>query len=142
MAFWYEVPLLLASALVLILVNRNLLQQYMLAYYQMVLDINPDAAFHAPIDGEPMIRLFPDKMTDSLKMLLDAAFSNKDVWDADVHVQTKRECCKRYNLKNNNHMTRQCIFWGSLVADDSWHVLGIAAMEAYGIFDTVCWKIY
>ena len=76
-------------------------------------------------------------MTDSLKMLLDAAFSNKDVWDADVDIHTEKERCDKYNLQYNNRTTRRRIFWGSLVADDSWHVIGIAAMEAYGIFDTV-----
>jgi Glycosyltransferase family 17 len=126
---------LLATVLGLIVVIRNLLQLLQQTHFQMTLELT--ALFHDHIETESVMRLIPDEMTDSLKMLLDAAFSNKDIWDADVDIHTEKERCDKYNLQYNNRTTRRRIFWGSLVADDSWHVLSIAAMEAYGIFDTV-----
>jgi hypothetical protein len=126
---------ILATVLGLIVVIRNLLQLLQQTHFQMTLELT--ALFHDHIETESVMRLIPDEMTDSLKMLLDAAFSNKDIWDADVDIHTEKERCDKYNLQYNNRTTRRRIFWGSLVADDSWHVIGIAAMEAYGIFDTV-----
>ena len=35
--------------------------------------------------------------------------------------------------------TRRRVFFGSLIADDSWHILSIAAMENYGVFDTIAY---
>lgn len=76
-----------------------------------------------------------DGMTESLNRLLYAAVSprmyNRD-WQDD-----KRARCERYGYKFSDSAQPRRIFWGSLIADDWWHVLAIAAMEYRGLFHTI-----
>jgi hypothetical protein len=76
--------------------------------------------------------------TKSVDLLLYAASRSKEkVLDEIIDMEVERERCKRYNYVYKNRTTRRRIFWGSLIADDSWHILSIAAMEYYGVLDTV-----
>ena len=80
-----------------------------------------------------------DGMTPSLKVLLQAALSrNQDVHDGEIDPVIEEERCKRYmyTLNTSKPLKRRRIFWGSLLADDSWHVLAMNAMESHGILHT------
>lgn len=81
--------------------------------------------------------LIGENTTDSLTQLLATALTSSTVWDEQVDPERERERCRNYGYGYSNQTNRRRVFWGSLIADDSWHVLAIAAMEAYGIFDTV-----
>ncbi len=80
-----------------------------------------------------------DGMTESLRRLLSAAVSLRQR-KTDLQVETTTNAtkarCDRYGFNFTNQPKRR-IFWGSLIADDSWHVLGIAAMEYHGLLDTI-----
>ena len=84
-------------------------------------------------------------------LLLKAATEPRPVWDEVIDLETERSRCARYNLtlmtsssnKTKTQTTtkllqlqRRRIFWGTLIADDSWHALSMIAMEGYGIFHT------
>ena len=80
-----------------------------------------------------------DGMTPSLKVLLKAALSRKqEVHDIEIDPVIEEERCKRYmyTLNTSRPLKRRRIFWGSLLADDSWHVLAMNAMESHGILHT------
>ena len=94
-----------------------------------------------------------DNITPSLRVLLQAALSRSQDTDDDLVVDEnddnidpilEEERCRRYQFTFNNSTTtrrrrrrRRRIFWGSLLADDSWHVLALQAMETYGLLHTV-----
>lgn len=85
-----------------------------------------------------------DGMPESLRHLLGAATAGDR---ADQHdesssattttAEQEAERCERYGFTLSSPLKRRRIFWGSLIADDSWHVLGLASMEYYGMFDTI-----
>jgi len=55
---------------------------------------------------------------------------NGNILDEDEDDESVLQArCERYNFEFHMPFRRRRIFWGSLIADDSWHVLGIAAME-------------
>ena len=72
----------------------------------------------------------------SARILLEAAQTPRPIFDEDWNEQEEVERCKRYNLKYAGRQERRRIFWGSLIADDSWHTISIAALETYGLFHT------
>ena len=82
-----------------------------------------------------------DNITTSLRVLLGAAaFRHKEddrFQSSDPLVEEAR--CQRYGfeLDTSKPLHRRRTFWGSLIADDSWHALGIAAMEYHGLIDTI-----
>ena len=60
----------------------------------------------------------------------------------DIFKETER--CDRYGFTYNSSIAepettrkRRRIFWGSLIADDSWHAISAHAAEAYGLYHTV-----
>ena len=56
----------------------------------------------------------------------------------DVQAEQKR--CERYGFTydaKNGRKTRRRIFYGSNIADDSWHAIGSHAAEAYGLYHTM-----
>lgn len=84
-----------------------------------------------------------DGMKESLRLLLGAATAagrREEDMPQDQHLDEEEENkarCKRYGFTLSSPLKRRRIFWGSLIADDSWHVLGLASMEYYGLFDTI-----
>lgn len=76
----------------------------------------------------------------SARLLLAAAQSPRPVLDDAWTEKEEWERCRRYSQRNKleyrGRRRRRRIFWGSLVADDSWHTLAGVALEAYGIFRT------
>jgi len=103
----------------------------------------------------------------SAKIILKAAQIQRPIYDDIIdHDDVERARCARYKLDytlpsssqhsnnstsssssnftttNNNNNTqrnkqRRRIFWGAMIADDSWHTIATQAMETYGIFHTV-----
>ncbi len=57
--------------------------------------------------------------------------------EEDIEIETQR--CARYGYEYNPSTIkkRRRIFMGSLIADDSWHVIATHAAEAYGLYHTV-----
>ena len=72
----------------------------------------------------------------SALILLKAATEPRLVFDEAIDIVTERSRCERYNLTLPLLPKRRRIFWGSLIADDSWHAIAMIAMESYGIFHT------
>jgi hypothetical protein len=90
------------------------------------------------------------RWTPSLQYLIDHVLlqSNRNPSDDDddddnhsvFDSQLEAERCRRYRFRYNPRRkttTRRRIFWGSLIADDSWHTILMAAVEGYGMFHTV-----
>mmetsp|Transcript_1703 Transcript_1703/g.2335 ORF Transcript_1703/g.2335 Transcript_1703/m.2335 type:complete len:470 (-) Transcript_1703:223-1632(-) len=138
--------------------TRRLIQQMMtfavgallyLANFNILLrkhihDIDSGREMRLPTSGlancskQNVTHLPPGEITSpSLETLLEAAAVVTSVWDKDVDSKAEVERCKRYGFNYDGRIKRRRIFYGSLIADDSWHILNIAAMEAYGIYDTV-----
>lgn len=92
-----------------------------------------------------------DGMTESLRVLLGAAVArqndpqviayasskSKSSSISGIDMATEEARCKRFGFTLANPFRRRRIFWGSLIADDSWHALGLAACEFHGLFDTI-----
>jgi hypothetical protein len=83
-----------------------------------------------------------DGMTESLRrLLLEAANNNKHTHNNEWDPTEEKKRCERYGFtlprSHRRDSNRRRIFWGSLIADDSWHVLGLASMEYFGLFDTI-----
>mmetsp|Transcript_10235 Transcript_10235/g.22765 ORF Transcript_10235/g.22765 Transcript_10235/m.22765 type:complete len:441 (-) Transcript_10235:228-1550(-) len=70
----------------------------------------------------------------SAKLLLRAAQTPRHILDEPLDEQIEAERCKRYNLNYTGRQIRRRVFYGSLIADDSWHPISISALENYGIF--------
>mmetsp|Transcript_12911 Transcript_12911/g.27876 ORF Transcript_12911/g.27876 Transcript_12911/m.27876 type:complete len:867 (+) Transcript_12911:75-2675(+) len=79
-----------------------------------------------------------EEFTDSIKILLSEALKPRPVWDDDIDPGTEEERCERYGFKYDPTVrsTRRRVFWGTMIADESWHTIGIHSMESYGIFHT------
>ena len=75
-------------------------------------------------------------MTGSAGLLLEAAqaAASAPVFDEDVNVTVEKERCGRYHLPYTGRSERRRIFYGSLIADDSWHAVLFTALEGYGIY--------
>ncbi len=59
-----------------------------------------------------------------------------EIRQEDVEIETQR--CARYGYEFNPSIKkRRRIFMGSLIADDTWHVIASHAVEAYGLYHTV-----
>lgn len=78
-----------------------------------------------------------DNLTESLKLLLEAAVaSNSTIENDDEEESVLQARCQRYGFRLSQPLLRRRIFWGSLIADDSWHVLAMAAMEYRDLLHT------
>jgi len=81
-----------------------------------------------------------DNVSESLVLLLNEVSStNKSFYDDYDRETDARERCERYGYEYNatRSISERRIFWGSPIADDSWHILSIAAMEYFDLFDTI-----
>ncbi len=73
--------------------------------------------------------------TYSSRLLLQIAQTPRPIPDDVIDIPTEQQRCQRHGLEYaTNRTTRRRIFWGSLLADDSWHAIGSVALETYGIF--------
>lgn len=82
--------------------------------------------------------LYP-KDAKSAKILLAAAQNTpRPIPDSIIDHDVERARCTRYKLNYtpNNNNKRRRIFWGANIADDSWNVISVQALETYGIFHT------
>lgn len=83
--------------------------------------------------------------SESLRILLTSLerFYQPESYDDEIEtkeaVKLESDRCKRYGFVYNESVThkRRRIFMGSLVADDTWHVIATHAAEAYGLYHTV-----
>jgi len=55
--------------------------------------------------------------------------------DIDPEIETTR--CAKYGYEYKGRTKRRRIFYGSPIADDSWHAIAIHAIEAYDLYHTV-----
>eukprot|EP00978_Attheya_sp_CCMP212_P024813 scaffold78570_cov57-Attheya_sp.AAC.5 len=102
---------------------------------------NHDAAisgqFSAPVSR--FSRLTKDmNLTESLNILLTVVLNTTPpIFDDDIipHQEAKR--CSRYGFIYANRTSRRRIFAGGMIADDSFHTIGIHAIESYGIYTHV-----
>ena len=75
--------------------------------------------------------------------------SSSVIFDEEIDVEIENKRCQRYGFhqyqnittttNNNSTVTvaqRRRIFWGTLIADDSWNAIATQAIESYGIFHT------
>jgi len=77
-------------------------------------------------------------LTESLNILLTVALNKtRPIFDDDIipHQEAKR--CSRYGFNYANRTSRRRIFAGGMIADDSFHTIGIHALETYGIYTHV-----
>ena len=79
---------------------------------------------------------FLPNMTGSVGLLLEAAHAaaSAPVFDEALNVTAEGERCGRYNLPYTGRTERRRIFYGSLIADDSWHAVLFTALEGYGVY--------
>ena len=81
--------------------------------------------------------------TKSLQILLKSlAKSTQSMtmtdFDTITNVTEETERCQRYGFAfNPQRKTRRRIFFGSNIADDTWHALAVHAAEAHGLYHTI-----
>jgi hypothetical protein len=80
--------------------------------------------------------LYGDASEESARILLRAAQIQRPVNDEQFNQTVEAERCQRYNLEYKGRTTRRRVFYGSLIADDSWTTISTAALENYGLFHT------
>jgi hypothetical protein len=95
-----------------------------------------------------------DGMSESLRVLLGVALGRHKDPEIQAYISNRHNSssintsivvdmeveearCQRYGFTLSSPFGRRRIFWGSLLADDSWHALGLAASEFHGLFDTI-----
>ena len=77
-------------------------------------------------------------LTESLNILLTEALNTtRPIFDNDIIPDQEAKRCSRYGFKYANRTSRRRIFAGGMIADDSFHTIGIHAMESYGIYTHV-----
>ncbi|EJK75041.1 hypothetical protein THAOC_03248, partial [Thalassiosira oceanica] len=81
-------------------------------------------------------RALSHNMTGSVGLLLEAAQAAASVplFDEAVNATVEKERCGRYGLPYTGRVERRRIFYGSLIADDSWHAVLFTALEGYGVY--------
>ena len=82
----------------------------------------------------------PETNTTSLHILLDFLKTHEPTHrNGEVIIDTlaEEERCARFGFKYTGRKTRRRIFYGSNIADDSWHPIAAHAAEAYGLYHTV-----
>jgi len=58
-----------------------------------------------------------------------------DQENVNIDPSVAKKLCDKFNgLQYDGRTKKRRIFAGTLVADDSWHVLGASALESYGIY--------
>ncbi|KAL7534455.1 hypothetical protein ACHAWF_004841 [Thalassiosira exigua] len=91
---------------------------------------------HLPLPSRPPPRIPPFADGPSL-LLLREARRPRPVFDEDIDIDVEAKRCERYGLGYDGRKTRRRVFFGGLIADDSWGTIAISAIENYGIFHTV-----
>lgn len=120
---------------------------YNLSSFLAQFDLNSDDDRHlhtAPISVHPLDNLWKgrnDSLPDSLSILFNFSKRFSPVDDHgdeinDIEAEIKR--CERYGFKyDNQRRRRRRIFFGSLIAEDSWHPILLHAAEAKGLYHSV-----
>ena len=118
-------------------------------YNDIDIGYDNDISYDYDYDGEDNnpIDEFIAKETvkgSSLRILLSKLkdYSQPEAYDGVIETQddieTETDRCARYGYEYNPSITkRRRIFMGSLIANDSWHVIATHAAEAYGLYHTV-----
>ena len=73
----------------------------------------------------------------SARYLVKEAQTPRAIPDDVINAAIEAERCKRYGLTYSGRMQRRRVFYGGNIADDSWHIIGLTALENYGVFHTV-----
>jgi len=109
-------------------------------YIYNILDDTPNS--HTTTDIHPideLIRLTPHKQ-HSLHLLLNYV-KNYNSSDGHTHGESittgDDTICSRFGFEYNGRTTRRRIFFGALIADDSWHTILTHAIEAHGLYHSV-----
>ena len=73
----------------------------------------------------------------SARLLLAAAQTPRPVFDDEIDSTIEAERCQKYNFNYTGRTNRRRVFYGSLIADDSWATVAMSAIEHYGVLHTV-----
>ena len=84
----------------------------------------------------PSLKTLFEALANQSQSTTDDVEDDENSLPIDHYVEAQR--CARYGYTYDNTTTsRKRIFWGSLIADDSWHILSLAAFEYHGIFESI-----
>lgn len=84
--------------------------------------------------SKPFLPLYDDA-EGAARILIERAQTPRPVPDEAIIPEIEKARCERYGMPYDpSRKTRRRIFMGGLIADDSWHMIGAMAMEAYGIW--------
>ncbi|KAL7545997.1 hypothetical protein ACHAWF_009349 [Thalassiosira exigua] len=89
-----------------------------------------------PLNDPLQSPLYADANGSSL-LLLREAQRQRPVFDEEINVNVEAKWCKRYGMGYDGRTTRRRVFYGGLIADDSWGTIAMTAIENFGIFHTV-----
>jgi hypothetical protein len=94
-------------------------------------------------DENPLDAIMKNNTYPSLNILFNimknySAPDGHKYGDEIIDIAAESERCKRYGFEyNSTQKTRRRIFFGSLIADDSWHAILAHAAEVHGLYHTV-----
>ena len=99
--------------------------------------------FMQPSDFKPLdiktTAYYADAEGSAISLLKEAQ-TPRSIPDDIIHPALEKARCDRYHLKYAGRKERRRIFYGSNIADDSWQVISIHALEFFGIFHTVAFS--
>jgi len=115
-------------------------------------DANADADADADVNADAIIHPIDELITQdgiregsaihiALSILknysLPESYGEEIETEDNIEKETQR--CTRYGFEFNKEVNkrRRRIFWGSLIADDSWHAIAAHAAESFGLYHTV-----
>lgn len=84
-------------------------------------------------------QLTESRAEQSAQHLLKEAQMHRQIFDfyEELNATYEAERCQKYDFNYTGRTTRRRVFYGSLIADDSWATIAISALEHYGILNTV-----
>jgi len=110
-------------------------------------NIQPNKEGKGRVQPHPIDEFIAQKTTQGSS--LEILFSNLKTYsqpeaygdaigETQGDIETEIARCARYGYEYNHEVgKRRRVFMGSLIADDSWHVIAAHAAEAYGLYHTV-----
>ena len=102
-----------------------------------LLNLSESTAGHHPID-----ELLRETQQNSLRILFNFMKHyvpddehGESITDPNTIVESAR--CQKFGFEYTGRKTRRRLFFGSMIADDSWHPIMIHAGETYGLYHSV-----
>lgn len=108
---------------------------------EIMFGVGEHTSFHVDLYPDAFLENLAtvDKLNPSARVLFESLLTRTNKTDDEIDPVVEQKRCARYgfHFQPEKRNTRRKIFFGSLIADDSWHVIAIAAHEYFGLFDTV-----